>query len=319
VKAGQVIVKIPRVLGKLRDITGGLPRVTELFEARNPSNPAIVSEIDGVVTMGAVKRGNREIIIEAKDGVTKKYLVPLTRQILAQDGDFVKAGSALSDGQISPQDILSIQGPFAVQQYVVNEIQEVYRLQGVKINDKHIEVIVRQMMRKVSIVDPGDTKFLEEDLEDKFEFVEENDFIFDKKVVTEPGESAKLRAGQIVSLRELREENSILRRNDKKLVEFRDARPATSAPTLLGITKASLGTQSWISAASFQETTKVLSSAAIQGKSDEMLGLKENVITGHPIPAGTGLREFENMIVGSKEEYELLQTTREAMAYDEEE
>jgi DNA-directed RNA polymerase subunit beta' len=319
VKAGQVIVKIPRVLGKLRDITGGLPRVTELFEARNPSNPAIVSEIDGVVTMGAVKRGNREIIIEAKDGVTKKYLVPLTRQILAQDGDFVKAGSPLSDGQISPQDILSIQGPFAVQQYVVNEIQEVYRLQGVKINDKHIEVIVRQMMRKVSIVDPGDTKFLEEDLEDKFEFVEENDFIFDKKVVTEPGESAKLRAGQIVSLRELREENSILRRNDKTLVEFRDARPATSAPTLLGITKASLGTQSWISAASFQETTKVLSSAAIQGKSDEMLGLKENVITGHPIPAGTGLREFENMIVGSKEEYELLQTTREAMAYDEEE
>ena len=319
VKAGQVIVKIPRVLGKLRDITGGLPRVTELFEARNPSNPAIVSEIDGVVTMGAVKRGNREIIIEAKDGVTKKYLVPLTRQILAQDGDFVKAGSPLSDGQISPQDILSIQGPFAVQQYVVNEIQEVYRLQGVRINDKHIEVIVRQMMRKVSIVDPGDTKFLEEDLEDKFEFVEENDFIFDKKVVTEPGESTKLRAGQIVSLRELREENSILRRNDKKLVEYRDARPSTSAPTLLGITKASLGTQSWISAASFQETTKVLSAAAIQGKTDEMMGLKENVITGHPIPAGTGLREFENMIVGSKEEYELLQTAKEAMAYDEEE
>jgi DNA-directed RNA polymerase subunit beta' len=319
VKAGQVIVKIPRVLGKLRDITGGLPRVTELFEARNPSNPAIVSEIDGVVTMGAVKRGNREIIIEAKDGVTKKYLVPLTRQILAQDGDFVKAGSPLSDGQISPQDILSIQGPFAVQQYVVNEIQEVYRLQGVRINDKHIEVIVRQMMRKVSIVDPGDTKFLEEDLVDKFEFVEENDFIYDKKVVTEPGESAKLRAGQIVSLRELREENSILRRNDKKLVEHRDASPATSAPTLLGITKASLGTQSWISAASFQETTKVLSAAAIQGKTDEMLGLKENVITGHPIPAGTGLREFENMIVGSKEEYELLQTTKEAMAFDEEE
>jgi DNA-directed RNA polymerase subunit beta' len=319
VKAGQVIVKIPRVLGKLRDITGGLPRVTELFEARNPSNPAIVSEIDGVVTMGAIKRGNREIIIEAKDGVQKKYLVPLTRQILAQDGDFVKAGSPLSDGQIAPGDILSIKGPFAVQEYVVNEIQEVYRLQGVKINDKHIEVIVRQMMRKVSIVDPGDTKFLEEDMVDKFEFVEENDFIFDKKVVTEPGDSAKLRAGQIVSLRELREENSLLRRNDKKLVEYRDARPATSAPTLLGITKASLGVTSWISAASFQETTKVLSSAAIQGKTDEMLGLKENVITGHPIPAGTGLREFENMIVGSKEEYELLQTTREAMAFDEEE
>jgi DNA-directed RNA polymerase subunit beta' len=319
VKAGQVLVKIPRVLGKLRDITGGLPRVTELFEARNPSNPAIVSEIDGVVTMGAVKRGNREIIVEAKDGVTKKYLVPLTRQILAQDGDFVKAGSALSDGQISPQDILAIQGPFAVQQYVVNEIQEVYRLQGVKINDKHIEVIVRQMMRKVSIVDPGDTKFLEEDSVDKFEFLEENDFIFDKKVVTESGESTKMRPGQIASLRELREENSILRRNDKKLVEYRDAKPATSAPTLLGITKASLGVQSWISAASFQETTKVLSSAAIQGKTDEMLGLKENVITGHLIPAGTGLREFENMIVGSKEEYELLQTTREAMAFDEEE
>ena len=319
VKAGQVIVKIPSVLGKLRDITGGLPRVTELFEARNPGNPAIVSEIDGVVSMGAIKRGNREIIIEAKDGVQKKYLVPLTRQILAQDGDFVKAGSSLSDGQISPQDILSIQGPFAVQQYVVNEIQEVYRLQGVRINDKHIEVIVRQMMRKVSIVDPGDTKFLEEDLVDKFEFLEENDWVFDKKVVTETGESAKLRAGQIVSLREVREENSILRRNDKKLVEFRDASPATSAPTLLGITKASLGVQSWISAASFQETTKVLSSAAIHGKTDDMLGLKENVITGHPIPAGTGLREFENMIVGSKEEYELLQTTREAMTFDEEE
>jgi DNA-directed RNA polymerase subunit beta' len=319
VRAGQVLVKIPRVLGKLRDITGGLPRVTELFEARNPSNPAIVSEIDGVVTMGAVKRGNREIIIEAKDGVTKKYLVPLTRQILAQDGDFVKAGSPLSDGQISPQDILAIQGPFAVQQYVVNEIQEVYRLQGVRINDKHIEVIVRQMMRKVSIVDPGDTKFLEEDLTDKFEFLEENDYIFDKKVVNEPGDSTKLRAGQIVSLRELREENSILRRNDKKLVEYRDASPATSAPTLLGITKASLGVQSWISAASFQETTKVLSSAAIQGKTDDMLGLKENVITGHLIPAGTGLREFENIIVGSKEEYELLQTAKEAMAFDEEE
>jgi DNA-directed RNA polymerase subunit beta' len=319
VKAGQVIVKIPRVLGKLRDITGGLPRVTELFEARNPSNPAVVSEIDGVVMMGAVKRGNREIIIEAKDGVQKKYLVPLTRQILAQDGDFVKAGASLSDGQIAPFDILSIKGPFAVQEYVVNEIQEVYRLQGVKINDKHIEVIVRQMMRKVNIVDPGDTRFLEDDLVDKFEFVQENDFIFDKKVVVYIGDSAKLRAGQIVSLREVREENSLLRRNDKKLVEYRDAKPATSSPTLLGITKASLGVQSWISAASFQETTKVLSSAAINGKTDEMLGLKENVITGHPIPAGTGLREFESMIVGSKEEYELLQTTREAMAFDEEE
>ncbi|MBS1750936.1 MAG: DNA-directed RNA polymerase subunit beta' [Bacteroidetes bacterium] len=319
VRAGEVMVKIPRVLGKLRDITGGLPRVTELFEARNPGNPAVVSEIDGVVTFGVVKRGNREIIIEAKDGVVKKYLVPLTRQILVQDGDFVRAGTPMSDGQIAPADILSIKGPYAVQEYVVNEIQEVYRLQGVRINDKHIEVIVRQMMKKVEIVEPGDTKFLEEDLEDRFEFIEENDWIFDKKVVTEPGDSTKMRAGQIVSLRELREENSILRRNDKKLVEFRDANTATSKPVLLGITKASLGTHSWISAASFQETTKVLSSAAIQGKADDMLGLKENVITGHPIPAGTGLREFESMIVGSKEEYELLQTTREAMSFDEEE
>ncbi|KIC95681.1 DNA-directed RNA polymerase subunit beta' [Flavihumibacter solisilvae] len=319
VKAGQVIVKIPRVLGKLRDITGGLPRVTELFEARNPGNPAIVSEIDGVVTFGSIKRGNREIIVEARDGVTKKYLVPLTRQILAQDGDFVKAGVALSDGQIAPSDILNIKGPFAVQEYVVNEIQEVYRLQGVRINDKHIEVIVRQMMKKVSIVDPGDTKFLEDDTVDKFEFIEENDWIFDKKVVADPGESSRLRAGQIVSLRDLREENSILRRSDKKLVEYRDAQPATSHPLLLGITKASLGVQSWISAASFQETTKVLSTAAIQGKTDDMMGLKENVITGHQIPAGTGLRDFENMIVGSKEEYELLQTTREAMNFDDEE
>ncbi len=319
VKAGQVLVKIPRVLGKLRDITGGLPRVTELFEARNPANPAVVSEIDGVVSFGSIKRGNREMIVEARDGVIKKYLVPLTRQILAQDGDFVKAGTPLSDGQVAPYDILNIKGPYAVQEYVVNEIQEVYRLQGVRINDKHIEVIVRQMMRKVTIVDPGDTKFLEDDTVDKFDFMEENDWIFDKKVVTEPGESNKLRAGQIVSLRDVREENSILRRADKKLVEFRDANPATSQPLLLGITKASLGVQSWISAASFQETTKVLSSAAIMGKTDEMLGLKENVITGHAIPAGTGLRDFENMIVGSKEEYELLQTTREAMTFDDEE
>jgi DNA-directed RNA polymerase subunit beta' len=319
VKAGQVMVKIPRILGKLRDITGGLPRVTELFEARNPGNPAVVSEIDGVVAFGAVKRGNREMIVEARDGVVRKYLVPLTRQILAQDGDFVKAGTPLSDGQIAPSDILSIKGPFAVQEYVVNEIQEVYRLQGVRINDKHIEVIVRQMMRKVNIIDPGDTKFLEDDTVDKFEFIDENDFIYDKKVVTDPGESSKVRAGQIITVREVREENSILRRSDKKLVEYRDANAATSEPLLLGITKASLGVPSWISAASFQETTKVLSSAAIQGKTDDMLGLKENVITGHAIPAGTGLREFENMIVGSKEEYELLQTTREAMSFDDEE
>jgi len=319
VRGGQVIVKIPRVLGKLRDITGGLPRVTELFEARNPGNSAVVSEIDGVVTFGNIKRGNREIIVEARDGIVKKYLVPLTRQILAQDGDFIKAGAQLSDGQTAPADILSIKGPFAVQEYVVNEIQEVYRLQGVKINDKHIEVIVRQMMRKLNIVDPGDTRFLEDETVDKIEFLDENDWIFDKKVITDAGDSTKLKPGQIVSLREVREENSILRRNDKKLAEFRDAHSATSAPMLLGITKASLGTQSWISAASFQETTKVLSSAAIQGKTDNMMGLKENVITGHPIPAGTGLREFENMIVGSKEEYELLQNTREALQFDEEE
>ncbi len=319
VKSGQVLVKIPRILSKLKDITGGLPRVTELFEARNPSNPAVVCEIDGVVTFGAIKRGNREIIVEAKDGVVKKYLVPLSRQILVQDGDFVKAGAALSDGQTAPIDILAIKGPYAVQEYVVNEIQEVYRLQGVKINDKHVEVIVRQMMRKVRIEDAGDTKFLEGDTEDRFDFNMENDFIFDKKVITEAGESTKLKSGQIVTLREVREENSVLRRADKKLAEFRDAKPATSSPLLLGITKASLGTHSWISAASFQETTKVLSSAAIQGKTDEMLGLKENVITGHHIPAGTGLREFENMIVGSKEEYELLMTTKEAMSFDEDE
>lgn len=319
VRSGQVLVKIPRVLSKLKDITGGLPRVTELFEARNPSNPAVVCEIDGVVAFGAIKRGNREIIVEAKDGVVKKYLVPLSRQILVQDGDFVKAGAALSDGQTAPIDILAIKGPFAVQEYVVNEIQEVYRLQGVKINDKHVEVIVRQMMRKIRIEDAGDTKFLEGDTEDRLDFNTENDYIYDKKVVTEAGDSTKLKSGQIVTLREVREENSVLRRADKKLVEFRDASPATSSPLLLGITKASLGTHSWISAASFQETTKVLSSAAIQGKTDEMLGLKENVITGHHIPAGTGLREFENMIVGSKEEYELLMTTKEAMSFDEEE
>ncbi|MBX2939465.1 MAG: DNA-directed RNA polymerase subunit beta' [Ferruginibacter sp.] len=319
VKSGQVLVKIPRILSKLKDITGGLPRVTELFEARNPSNPAVVCEIDGVVTFGTIKRGNREIIVEAKDGVVRKYLVPLSRQILVQDGDFVKAGAALSDGQIAPADILNIKGPFAVQEYVVNEIQEVYRLQGVKINDKHIEVIVRQMMRKVTIEDAGDTKFLEGDTEDRADFNAENDYIYDKKVITEHGESTKLKTGQIATLREVREENSILRRADKKLVEYRDAKPATSSPLLLGITKASLGTHSWISAASFQETTKVLSSAAIQGKTDLMLGLKENVITGHHIPAGTGLREFENMIVGSKEEYELLMTTKEAMSFDEEE
>ncbi len=316
---GQVLVKIPRVMGRSRDITGGLPRVTELFEARNPSNPAVVAEIDGVVGFGNVKRGNREIIVESREGLVKKYLVPLTRHIMVQDGDFVKAGTPLSDGATTPSDILSIKGPFAVQEYLVNEIQEVYRLQGVKINDKHIEVIVRQMMRKVNIVDPGDTKFLEEDTVDKFEFMDENDWIFDKKVITEAGDSDKMHPGQIVTIREVREENSALRRSDKKVVEYRDANPATSSPMLLGITKASLGTQSWISAASFQETTKVLSQASINGKSDYLSGLKENVITGNLIPAGTGMREFDDLVVGSKEEFELLMANRDVLQFDEEE
>jgi DNA-directed RNA polymerase subunit beta' len=319
VNNGQVLVKIPRVMGRSRDITGGLPRVTELFEARNPSNPAVVAEIDGVVAFGNVKRGNREIIIESREGLVKKYLVPLTRHIMVQDGDFVKAGTSLSDGATTPSDILAIKGPFAVQEYLVNEIQEVYRLQGVKINDKHIEVIVRQMMRKVSIIDPGDTKFLEDDTVDKFDFMVENDWIFDKKVVTEAGDSEKLHPGQIVTLREIREDNSMLRRADKKLVEYRDANPATSAPLLQGITKASLGTHSWISAASFQETTKVLSQAAINGKSDDLMGLKENVITGNLIPAGTGMRDFDELIVGSKEEFELLMANRDVLQFDEEE
>jgi DNA-directed RNA polymerase subunit beta' len=316
---GQVIVKIPRVMGRSRDITGGLPRVTELFEARNPSNPAIVAEVDGVVSFGNIKRGNREIIVESREGLIKKYLVPLTRHIMVQDGDFVKAGNSLSDGATTPSDILSIKGPFAVQEYLVNEIQEVYRLQGVKINDKHIEVIVRQMMRKVTVVDPGDTKFLEDDTVDKFDLMTENDWIFDKKVVTEGGDSDKLNAGQIVTLREIREENSNLRRSDKKLIEYRDANPATSTPMLLGITKASLGTQSWISAASFQETTKVLSTAAINGKSDELQGLKENVITGNLIPAGTGMRDYDDLIVGNKEDFDLLMSSRDVLQFDEEE
>jgi len=319
VNNGQVLVKIPRIMGRSRDITGGLPRVTELFEARNPSNPAVVAEIDGVVAFGNVKRGNREIIVESREGLVKKYLVPLTRHIMVQDGDFVKAGTPLSDGATTPSDILAIKGPFAVQEYLVNEIQEVYRLQGVKINDKHIEVIVRQMMRKVTIIDPGDTKFLEDDTVDKFDFQVENDWIFDKKVVTEGGDSDKLHAGQIATLREIREENSLLRRSDKKVIEYRDANPATSAPLLLGITKASLGTQSWISAASFQETTKVLSQAAINGKSDSLMGLKENVITGNLIPAGTGMREFDDLVVGSREEFELLMANRDVLQFDEEE
>ncbi|SDM07273.1 DNA-directed RNA polymerase subunit beta' [Catalinimonas alkaloidigena] len=309
IRAGQILAKIPRAVGKTRDITGGLPRVTELFEARNPSNPAVVSEIDGAVTYGGIKRGNREIFIESKDGVKKKYLVPLSKHILVQDNDFVRAGMPLSDGAITPSDILAIKGPTAVQEYLVNEIQEVYRLQGVKINDKHIEAIVRQMMQKVEILEPGDTSFLPGQTVDKFTFQGENDEILDKKVVVEAGDSEKLRAGQIVTARQLRDENSSLRRRDMKLVEVRDAEPAVSRPTLQGITQASLGTESFISAASFQETTKVLSEASIRGKSDHLLGLKENVIVGHLIPAGTGLREYENIIVGSKEEYEKLSTS----------
>ena len=310
VKTGQVIAKIPRSTGKTRDITGGLPRVTELFEARNPSNPAVVTEIDGVVTLGGVKRGNREITIESKDGQIKKYLVPLSKHILVQDNDFVKAGMPLSDGSISPADILAIKGPAAVQEYLVNGIQEVYRLQGVKINDKHFEVIVHQMMQKVQIEDAGDTRFLEKEAVDGWDFMLENDDIYDKKVVVEPGDSATLKAGQIVSVRRLRDENSILKRKDMKLVEVRDAIAATSSPLLQGITRASLGTKSFISAASFQETTKVLNEAAIAGKKDKMLGLKENVIVGHLIPSGTGLRQYENIRVGSQEEFDRLMASK---------
>src|SRR5579863_6239489 len=310
IKTGQVIAKIPRSTGKTRDITGGLPRVTELFEARNPSNPAVVTEIDGVVTLGGVKRGNREITIESKDGQIKKYLVPLSKHILVQDNDFVKAGMPLSDGSISPADILAIKGPAAVQEYLVNGIQEVYRLQGVKINDKHFEVIVHQMMQKVQIEDAGDTRFLEKEAVDGWDFMMENDDIYDKKVIVEPGDSTTLKSGQIVSVRRLRDENSSLKRKDMKLVEVRDAIPATSSPLLQGITRASLGTKSFISAASFQETTKVLNEAAIAGKKDNMLGLKENVIVGHLIPSGTGLRVYENILVGSQEEFDRLMASK---------
>ncbi|MDF2158725.1 DNA-directed RNA polymerase subunit beta' [Algoriphagus sp. CAU 1675] len=306
VKSGQILVKIPRSVGKTRDITGGLPRVTELFEARNPSNPAVVSEIDGVVSYGGIKRGNREIIIESKDGVIKKYMVSLSKHILVQENDFIRAGEPLSDGAITPNDILAIKGPTAVQEYLVNEIQEVYRLQGVKINDKHIEVIVSQMMQKVEILDAGDTGFLQGQVVDKWAFREENDNILDKKVVMDAGDSTTLKPGMIISARRLRDENSSLKRKDLKLVQVRDAETAVSKPTLQGITAASLGTESFISAASFQETTKVLSEAAIRGKRDELLGLKENVIVGHLIPAGTGQRRFQNLIVGSQEEYDKL-------------
>ncbi|MHA7100464.1 DNA-directed RNA polymerase subunit beta' [Roseivirga pacifica] len=319
IKVGQPLAKIPRTMGKSRDITGGLPRVTELFEARNPSNPAVVSEIDGVVTYGGIKRGNREIFIESKDGVKKKYMVPLSKHILVQDNDFVRAGYQLSDGATTPNDILNIQGPTAVQEYLVNEIQEVYRLQGVKINDKHIEAIVKQMMQKVEIIDSGDTQFLKGEVVDKFVFREENDKILDMKVVAEAGDSTNLKPGQIVTPRELRDENSTLRRKDLKLVEVREAQPAVSKPKLLGITQASLGTDSFLSAASFQETTKVLSEASIRGKQDELNGLKENVIVGHLIPAGTGMREYNDIIVGNKEEYEQLKAAKEAYRAESEE
>ena len=311
ISIGKILVKIPRKSSKAGDITGGLPRVTELFEARNPSNPAVVSEIDGVVSFGKIKRGNREIIIESKTGAIKKYLVKLSNQILVQENDFVKAGMPLSDGSVTPNDILNIKGPSAVQQYLVNEVQEVYRLQGVKINDKHFEVVVRQMMRKVRIQDSGDTIFLENQLVHKSDFIDENDQIFGKKVIEDAGDSATLKAGQIVTARELRDENSILKREDKTVVSARDARPATATPILQGITRASLQTKSFISAASFQETTKVLNEAAVNGKVDSLEGLKENVIVGHRIPAGTGLRKYNNMIVGSSEELESLIKAKE--------
>ena len=310
VKTGETLVKIPRAAVKGGDITGGLPRVTELFEARNPSNPAVVSEIDGEVTMGKVKRGNREIIVTSKTGEQRKYLVSLSKQILVQEHDAVRAGTPLSDGVITPADILAIKGPTAVQEYIVNEVQDVYRLQGVKINDKHFEIIVRQMMRKVQINDPGDTSFLEQEVVDKLDFAEENDRIWGKKVVTDAGDSENLKPGQIVTARKLRDENSLLRRRDLRLVQVRDAVAATSTQILQGITRAALQTKSFMSAASFQETTKVLNEAAIRGKVDHLEGMKENVICGHLIPAGTGLREFEKLVVGSKEEYERMQANR---------
>ena len=310
IKAGEVLVKIPRAQGKAGDITGGLPRVTELFEARNPSNPAVVSEIDGEVTMGKIKRGNREITVTSKTGDVKKYLISLSKQILVQENDYVRAGTPLSDGAITPQDILAIKGPTAVQEYIVNEVQDVYRLQGVKINDKHFEIIVRQMMRKVQIDEAGDTRFLELQVVDKLEFMEENDRIWGKKVVVDAGDSENLAAGQIVTARKLRDENSLLKRQDKKLVQVRDAVPATSTQILQGITRAALQTSSFMSAASFQETTKVLNDAAINGKSDRLEGMKENVICGHLIPAGTGQREFEKIVVGSREDYERVQANR---------
>ena len=304
VESGKTLVKIPRKSGKAGDITGGLPRVTELFEARNPSNPAVVSEVDGVVSFGKIKRGNREIIVESKIGDIRKYLIKLSNQILVQENDFIKAGMPLSDGAVTPIDILRIQGPSAVQQYLVNEIQDVYRLQGVKINDKHFEVVVRQMMRKVRIIDSGDTLFLENQLIHKNDFILENDAIYGMKVIEDAGESENVKAGQIITARQLRDENSLLRRNDQALVVARDAQPATAEQVLQGITRASLQTKSFISAASFQETTKVLNEAAVNGKVDYLEGLKENVIVGKKIPAGTGMRTYDHLIVGPKEEIE---------------
>ncbi|MFZ9004787.1 MAG: DNA-directed RNA polymerase subunit beta', partial [Robiginitalea sp.] len=315
IKEGKILVKIPRKSAKAGDITGGLPRVTELFEARNPSNPAVVTEIDGVVSFGKIKRGNREIIIESKLGEVKKYLVKLSNQILVQENDYVRAGMPLSDGSITPEDILTIKGPSAVQQYLVNEVQEVYRLQGVKINDKHFEVVVRQMMRKVKIEDPGDTNFLENQLVHKDDFIQENDEIFGMKVIEDAGDSENLKPGQIVSVRELRDENSLLKREDKTLVSGRDAVAATATPVLQGITRASLQTKSFISAASFQETTKVLNEAAVSGKVDSLDGLKENVIVGHRIPAGTGMRDYESIIVGSKQEYDEIMARKEELNF----
>ena len=303
IKAGEILIKIPRAIGKAGDITGGLPRVTELFEARNPSNPAIVSEIDGEISFGKIKRGNREIVVTSKMGDVKRYLVPLSRQILVQENDYVRAGTPLSDGAITPGDILAIQGPTKVQEYIVNEVQEVYRMQGVKINDKHFEVIVRQMMNKVQIDDPGDTRFLPEQIVDKWEFMEVNDELYDKVVVTDPGESPTMRAGMIITVRKLRDENSVLKRKDQKPVEVRDVIPATSNQILQGITRAALQTSSFMSAASFQETTKVLNEAAILGKSDPLEKLKENVICGHLIPAGTGEPKYQSILVGSMDDY----------------
>jgi DNA-directed RNA polymerase subunit beta' len=312
IKPGQIIAKIPRLASSLGDITGGLPRVTELFEARNPSNPAVVTEIDGIVSFGPkIKRGNKEVIITSKTGEVSKYLIPLSKHILVQENDFVKSGMPLCDGAITPSDILRIKGPTAVQEYIVNEIQEVYRLQGMKINDKHFEVVVRQMMRKMSVIDAGDTRFLDGQIVTKLEFLEENDRVFGMKVVEESGDSQILKLGQIISARKLREENSRLKRKDLKTVEVRNAVPATSEQKIQGITRAALQTNSWVSAASFQETTKVLNAAAINGKRDTLEGLKENVIVGHKIPAGTGLRDFDDIVVGSQEEFDELMSAKE--------